>query len=123
MKNRYKTHYQPIDSVTALKLIYDDGDLRIQGLDNSEVLVVELHFQDVLLTRICPEEIRLRLLPELEETNGFVFSDQQSELIKWVDQEGLGTRDLSQAKHFLVFAGEEVVDVVALSEPALSLNE
>jgi hypothetical protein len=116
-RSRYKTRYAQIDAVAALKLTYDDGDLRIQGLDRGASLVVELRFRDVLLTRISPEGVRLRLLPELGTERGLVLTDEQSELITWVLEEGLHTRDMRQAKHFLVFVGEEIVDVVSLSEP------
>ena len=120
VENRFKTQYEQIDSVVALKLIYDDGDLRIHGLNREESLVVELHFRDVLLTRISPEGVRLRLLSELGTESGLLIVDEQSELITWVLEEGLRTRDMSKAKHFLVFVGEEIVDVVSLSEPEIS---
>ena len=116
-RNRYKILITQIESVVALKLIYDDGDLSIQGLDREGTLVVELRFRDVLLTRISPEGVRLRLIPELGAKRSLVLTDEQSELITWVLEEGLHTRDMRQAKHFLVFVGEEIVDVVSLSEP------
>ena len=119
-QSRYKTYFPQVDSLSALKLIYDDGDLRIQGLDRSESLVVEVRFRDVLLTRIAPEGVRLRVLPELEAVRGFVLTDEQSELITWVHEEGLRTRDMREAKHFLVFFPEEIVDVVALSDPEIA---
>jgi hypothetical protein len=121
MVNRFKQHFARVDSVSAMKLIYDDGDLRVEGLDRAGSRVFELHFPDVLLTRITDEGLRLRLLPELQTAeHGLVLTDEQSELIPWVHEETLGSRDLRQAKHFLVFAGQEIVDVVALSDPKIS---
>ena len=120
MANRFKQHFARVDSVSAMKLIYDDGDLRIEGLDRAGSRVFELRFPDVLLTRITDEGVRLRLLPELGGVHGLVLTDEQSELITWVHDEGLRTRDMREAKHFLVFAGEEIVDIVALSEPEIS---
>lgn len=119
VQSRYKAYFANVDSSVALKLIYDDGDLHIHGLDSKGILVVELHFRDVLLTRISPEGVRLRLLTELGEKSGLVLIDDQSKLIGWVLEEGLRTRDMSQAKHFLVFLGEEIVDVVSLSDPEI----
>jgi hypothetical protein len=119
MASRYKQYYPLLDTVSALKLTYDDGELRIEGLNHVSSQVVELLFHDVLLTRISLEGVRLKLLPELGTERGFVLIDKQSELITWVQEEGLNTRDMSQAKHFLVFAGEEIVDVVSLSEPEI----
>jgi hypothetical protein len=116
---KYKTYFAQIDSVVALKLIYDDGELCIQGLDRECSIVVELRFREVLLTRISPEGVRLRLVPELGPERGLVLTDEQSELISWVREEGLQTRDMRQAKHFLVFVGEEIVDVVSLCEPEI----
>ena len=106
-----------------MKLIYDDGDLRIEGLDRAGSRVFELRFPDVLFTRITDEGVRLRLLPELGETRGLVLTDERSELITWVHDEGLRSRDMRDAKHFLVFAGQEIVDVVALSEPEISKRD
>jgi hypothetical protein len=120
MANRHKQHAAQLESVAALKLIYDDGDLRIEGLDRTGSRVVELRFRDVLLTRITDEGVRLRLLQELGTERSLVLTDEQSELIAWVREEGLQTRDMRQAKHFLVFVGEEIVDVVALSDPEIS---
>jgi len=117
MANRYKQYYPLLDTVAALKLTYDDGELRIEGFDHASSRIVELLFRDVLLTRISPEGVRLRLLPELGIERGLVLTDEQSELINWVQEEGLDTRDMRHAKHFLVFVGEELVDVVSLSEP------
>lgn len=117
MTNRYKQHYPLLGTVVALKLTYDDGELRIEGVDHVSSRVVELLFRDVLLTRISPEGVRLKLLPELGTERGLVLTDEQSELITWVQEEGLDARDMRQAKHFLVFVGEEIVDVVSLSEP------
>lgn len=123
MANRYKQYYPLLGTVAALKLTYDDGELRIEGLDHVSSRVVELLFRDVLLTRISPEGVRLRLLPELGTERGLVLTDEQSELITWVQEEGLDTRDMRQAKHFLVFIGEEIVDVVSLSEPEVLRSE
>lgn len=123
MVNRYKQYYPLLGTVAALKLTYDDGELRIEGFDHAGSQVVELLFRDVLLTRITPEEVRLRLLTELGTWHGLVLTDEQSELIAWVQEEGLDTRDMHQAKHFLVFVGEEIVDVVSLSEPEVLRNE
>jgi hypothetical protein len=123
VRNRFGTLVWQMASVTALKLVYDDGDLRIQGLDRVGALVVELRFSDVLLTRITPEGVRLRLLAELGATRGLVLTDERSELIPWVFDEGLNSRDMRLAKHFLVFIGEEIVDVVSLSEPTVTKAE
>jgi hypothetical protein len=121
-KSKYETFAEDVDSVAKLKLVYDDGDLRVQGLDHSDSLVVELRFRDVLTTRISYEGVRLRLLRELKSRGGFVLKVKQSELIEWVHDEGLQTRDLTHAEHFFVFVGEEVVEVVALSDPEISIS-
>lgn len=117
MGNRYKRYCAQLNERVALKLTYDDGELRLQGLDRSGLLVVELRFIDVLLARVTPEGLRLRLLPDLGMEGGFILIDERSELIEWVAEEGLHTRDIRQAKHFIVLPGEEIVDVVSLSDP------
>ncbi|QXP85202.1 hypothetical protein ABZN20_13890 [Methylococcus sp. ANG] len=119
MTNRYKTYYPLSKTVGPLRLTYDDGELRIDGLDRDRAQVVEIRFRDVLLTRILDEGIRLRLLQELGTERALILVDEQSELLPWLIEESLRTRDVGKAKHFLVFAGEEIVDVVSLSEPEL----
>lgn len=117
MDNRYKLYYPFLSTVTNLRLTYDDGDLRIKGIDRSGSQVIELRFRDILLTRILDEGIRLKLLTELGTVRALILIDSQSELLGWLIEESLQTRDIAQAKHFLVLAGEEIVDVVSLSEP------
>ena len=46
--------------------------------------------------------------------------DEESQLLSWIFEEGLHTRDMKLAKHFIVFVGEEVYDVVSFSEPRIS---
>ena len=116
MAHRYKERFPEVHSAEIMKLVYDDGDLRIEGLDRNRSQVIGLRFRDVLLTRIAPEGVRLRLLPELGTQRGLVLTDEQSELTSWVLEEGLGTRNMRDAKHFMVRIGEEIVDVVALSD-------
>ena len=120
-RSRYQVLLNQIATVAALKLSYDDGDLRIHGLSRGEEIVVELHFIDVLLLRIAPEGVRLKLQKELGEAHGLVLTDEQSKLIAWVFDEGMQTRDMSDAKHFLVLIGEEIVDVVSLAEPEITV--
>lgn len=117
MTNRYKPYYPSLGTVSALRVTYDDGELLIEGFDKAGTQVVELRFRDVLLTRILDEGMRLRLLSELEAKHAFILVNLQSELLAWLVEESLQTRDLEGAKHFLVFAGEEIIDVVSLSEP------
>ena len=121
-RSRYKRWIKQVDSVVALKLVYDDGELRILGLDRASSVTVELYFQDILLIRISPEEVRLRLFQELGTVQSLVLIDEQSELIDWLSEEGLHTRDMRQSKHFIVFIGEEIIDVVSLSKPKVSTN-
>ncbi|MDA3832101.1 MAG: hypothetical protein PF495_01760 [Spirochaetales bacterium] len=124
MSNRHKQYYPLLATVAALRLTYDDGELRIEGLDHIGSQLVELLFRDVLFTRISPEGGRLRLLLELGTApQGLVLTDEQSELISWIQEEGLDTRDMHQAKHFIIFVGEEIVDVVSLSEPEVLRSE
>lgn len=99
----------------ALKLDYDDGDLRVHGLDREGSLLVELHFTGVLLTRIVPADVRRGPQPKLARIDSWAVPDEQSELVRWLRDECLHTRELN--------IGEEIVDVVALSDPEISKRD
>ncbi|WP_445369971.1 hypothetical protein ACH5Y9_25435 (plasmid) [Methylomonas sp. BW4-1] len=120
MGNRYKQLYECDDSIAVSKLIYDDGELLIQGFDRHNSLVVELCFLDILIVRISDEGVRLRLLEELGALKSFVLVDENSQLLTWTLEESLHTRDTRLAKHFIVLVGEEIYDVVSFTEPRIS---
>jgi len=101
-------------------LIYDDGELLIQGFDLRNSLVVEISFPDILVVRLSDEGVRLRLLDELGAFNPFVIIDEESQLLGWIQEESLHTRNTGLAKHFVIFAGEEIYDVVSFTEPRIS---
>jgi hypothetical protein len=121
-QNRFRKLYADVDGVIALNLIYDDGDLRVQGLDRDSEPLVTLRFSPVLLTRIADEGVRLRLLRELPPMHALVLVDQQSELVSWVFDEGLETRDMRDVRHFMIFIGQEIVDVIAFDEPEITMH-
>ncbi|MDE2150339.1 MAG: hypothetical protein KGJ55_11050 [Gammaproteobacteria bacterium] len=106
-----------------MKLVYDDGDLRVQGLDRSAKPLVTLRFlSDVLLIRIVDEGVRLRLLREMPPMRALLLVDQQSELVRWVFDEGLETRDMRDVRHFMIFIGQEIVDVIAFDDPKITMH-
>lgn len=117
MINRFKQLYALDNVIAVSKLIYDDGVLLIQGFNRNGSLVVELKFMEILIVRISDEGIRLRLIEELSANNSLFLIDQESQLLSWVFEESLHTRDIRQAKHFIVLMGEEIYDVVSFSEP------
>lgn len=119
MGSRYAVYHPNVPGIAVSKVVLDDGALRIEGRDKSETVLVEIIFDYVLLTRIADEGVRLKLWGELGDIRGLALRDQQSDLIAWIDQEGLGTRDLTEARHYIFSLGEEVIDVVALSEPKI----
>lgn len=119
MTNRYKHLYKRYDGIVVSKLIYDDGVLVIQGFDNQTSLIVEISFLDIVIVRISDEGIRMRLINELGTTDSFVLVDESSQLLSWVREEGLHTRDMELAKHFIIFVGEEIYDVVSFSDPKI----
>lgn len=120
--SRYAKVLPPIEDAVASRLLYDDGELTIQGFDRGGSIVVDIKFDYVLVTRIADEGSRIKLLREIGQDHASVLTDEQSKLIRWLDEEGLGTRDLARAKHYILFVGEEVVDVVALSEPGITVT-
>jgi hypothetical protein len=120
MAQRFKQLYKQVGSIAVSKLIYDDGILLIQGFDRHHSLVVEISFPDILTVRISGEGVRLRLIGELDITNSLVLVDEDSQLLTWVLEEGLHTRDMEFAKHFIVLVGEEIYDVVSISEPQIT---
>lgn len=120
MDNRFKEYYEQSQSVITSKLIYDDGVLTIQGFNQSGSLVIEIDFPDILVVRASDEGIRLKLLHELGPKRALIIVDQQSKLLAWLQDENKQTRDISKARHFIVLIGEEIIDVISISEPMIS---
>lgn len=119
MATKYRMIYPKLEISATLKLAYDDGLLRIEASSSREEVVASISFTDCLMVRIADEGVRLRLLQDLRGVIGFVMEDQSSDLIAWLDAEGLKTRDLAEAFHYLVFLGEEIVDVITHSQPKI----
>ncbi|MDD2468987.1 MAG: hypothetical protein PHI97_33880 [Desulfobulbus sp.] len=119
MRSKYEIYYPPIGGITTLRLTYDDGILFIEGFNRTDARVVELHFCDILLVRILDEGMRLNLINDIMKKQALVLLNQQSELLTWLSEESLQTRDLSKANHYLVLIGEEIIDIVSLSEPVI----
>lgn len=120
MTNRYEKYYSfPVDT-TSSQMIYDDGLLRIHGFDRANVAVVEIRFNDALLIRITDEGARLKLWRDLGTMRALILIDQQSDLLNWLFQENFQSRDLGLAKHYIISVGEEVFDIVSISEPYVS---
>jgi hypothetical protein len=99
------------------KIVYDDGILQVDGHDLEGLLRVRVLFPDPLFVRISDEGVRLRLQQEIGADQSFIFTDEDSPLLAWVAEEGLHTREMQQARHFIIVIGEEIVDVVSFSGP------
>jgi hypothetical protein len=116
------SNQQSVASISRSKIVYDDGVLTIQGCDRNGTCAVQITFDSALFVRIADESMRLRLFQQLGQSRpDLIMIDEESDLIQWVKEEGLHTRDLSEAKHFVVVAGEEITDVVSVSPPKISL--
>jgi hypothetical protein len=124
MATKLRTFQQNIASIACSKIVYDDGVLTIQGSDRNGTCVAQITFDSALLVRIADESMRLRFFQQLGESRpDLIMIDEESDLIQWVKEEGINTRDLSEAKHFVVVAGEEITDVVSVSPPTTSLTD
>jgi hypothetical protein len=99
------------------KVVYDDGTIRIDGYDLAGLLQVRVFFPDLVFVRISDEGVRLRFQQDLDVERSFIVTDEDSPLLAWVAEEGLHTRDMEQARHYIILAGEEIVDVVSFSSP------
>lgn len=119
METRYSILHSKVGAA-ASKIEYDDGVLRIRCLDREEKALAAIEFENVLLMRLTDEGTRLRLLTELAGQHGLVMLDNESSLMQWIQEESRGTRDLTRARHYLIFSGEEVVDVVSLVQPKIT---
>jgi hypothetical protein len=119
METRYSILHSKVGA-TASKIEYDDGILRILCVDREEKALATIEFENVLLLRLTDEGTRLRLLTELAGRHGLVVVDNESPLMQWIQEESRGTRDLRSARHYLIFSGEEVMDIVSLVQPAIT---
>jgi len=120
MTNRYEEHYSLHADIMSSQMIYDDGLLQIRGLDRTNTAIIEISFKDVLLFRGTDEGARLKLWRDLGTMRAFILVDRQSDIIDWLFQESLETRDLALAKHYIILVGEEVFDILSISEPCIS---
>lgn len=120
MTDRFEEYYSLHADIMSSHLTYDDGILCIRGLDRAKMAVVEITFNDILLFRGTDEGVRLRLWRDLGMMRALVLIDKQSDIISWFLHESLETRDLTLAKHYIVSVGEEVFDILSISEPCIS---
>jgi hypothetical protein len=123
MNSRFEVIHARKKLVQSMRLVSDDGLLTIDAIDRNGVVLAKLTFKSPLLVRIADEGARLRLWGELGEMRGLLLLDNESDLPGWVHREGFETRDVSNAKHFIVCAGEEVVDVVSIALPIVEVLE
>jgi len=108
--------------ITSSKVTFDDGALKIEGFGRGGSLAVEIRLESAILVRIADEGARLRLLQELEGKRGLVLIGADSGLLDWLMHECMQTRDLKEAKHFIVVAGEEIIDVVSFAVPEIEIQ-
>lgn len=120
MANRFRS-YLPARAVVprVSKVRHDDGILQIDGHDLEGGLRVRVYFPHPLVVRISDEGARLRLQQELGSEQSFILTDEDSPLLAWVAEEGLHTREMQMARHFIIVVGEEIVDVVSFTDPVV----
>jgi hypothetical protein len=121
METRHKILHPYIPSA-ACKATYDDGTLCIEGLNREGLVVLSVSFGSILLFRLMDEGMRLKLLTELSGMRGLLMTDEDSLLTHWISDESCGTRDTSEARHFIVFAGEEILDIVSTGAPTIVVS-
>jgi hypothetical protein len=122
METRYEIiHPQTVHVSVACRVVYDDGVLSIEGYDQNTTAVIKVEFGNVVHVRISDEGGRIRLLQAMGNQRGLVMIDKRSTLLDWVIEEALETRQPSQLKHYLIFLGEEVIDVIAPASPEVQL--
>jgi hypothetical protein len=122
MKTRFKVLLPTVQGAVRTLVTYDDGEVRLQGLDRNGDSLVTVCFVGPPVVRIADEGVRLRLLEHLGGTRATILIDERSELTPWVFNEGLQTRDMSSLRHFILLLGEEVVDILAFDEPTVHLS-
>jgi hypothetical protein len=98
---------------------YNDGAFHVDLYrSRGGSATLRIVFPDVIFVRVSDEGVRLSLINSLAEApGGMILLDLNSELLTWLDGELLQTRDLSSARHYIVTAGEEIIDVVSAADP------
>lgn len=117
MTDNYKLLLKEVGKTISSKITYEDGVLTIEGFDKDKNIIVNITYPDVLLVKILDEGNRLRLTTELNIQNALILEGFNNDVIPWLKEETLDTRDLTEAKHYVLLIGEEIVDVVSISEP------
>ncbi|MEE7545960.1 hypothetical protein HF319_01905 [Xanthomonas sp. Kuri4-1] len=97
-----------------------DGVLEIEGRGVLDDVIVRITFESVLVVRICDEGVRIRLSQNDDCEHALMLSQKDSDISRWVADEGLNTRDMSAVNSYIIFIGEEVLDVVTSSSPVVN---
>ncbi len=116
-KNRYRVFQSDIKPSDKIKLTYYDGELNLHGYRSDDSLIFNIRFEYVLLTRVCPESIRLKLLNDTQSCVGTILVDEESDVINWISEQDLQITDMSNFKHYIFFLANEVADVIAQGVP------
>ncbi|GAB2583974.1 hypothetical protein ISP15_08625 [Dyella jejuensis] len=103
------------------KVTYDDGIVAICGLDKNGSEILRIEFDNAIYVRVTDESVRLKFFQDSGVTElDTIMIIEESDVFKWLRDEELHIRDLSQAKHFIISAGEEIVDIVSFSAPKIT---
>ena len=110
----------------------------VQNKDGTRMLLddekysVEIVFDGIpLLIRQAMEGLRMHTWGEVQKkyNNKAFFRDhffylvENSLLVKWAVEEGVGFYDEGQIKHYCIVTSEELIDILATFEPTITVTD
>lgn len=118
MLNKFEILLEPIPNASCCSVLYDDGQVKIDGRIRDGERLVRISFPSALLVRIADEGLRLQFLEHLGETRAALLKFSESSLVGWVSNESVGTKG-DGLHHFTVLLGEEIIDVISADVPGV----
>lgn len=118
--SRYSVFNSELKYPDKIRVSYDDGGLNVKACKYDETPVFNIDFEDVLLAKICPESVRLKLVAETENYKGLILIDKESDLTQWLSEQALDIPDMQTYTHYILFLGREVLEVISSCEPILT---
>jgi len=100
-------------------------------LDN-EKDAIQIFFDGVpSIIRIAVEGIRMRTCREALDRyqddlffrNHFLFTIENSQLSKWVEEESCGFTEAENLMHYCIVTAAEVIDIIATFEPEVTVSK
>ena len=115
--------YLSVDQVrnSSSRILIEDGFFVAEAIAVNGAILASVSFDQVVAVRVTDEGVRLGFLKNKKFEEDAVVEIFNSEFVSWLESESMSTRNLAPLRHFSIFLGEEVIDVVSACGPTIQL--